>query len=169
MLIDKQCRNSVGRNFSEVVMTVSTPMQDKPARNKSARNKKAMLFGVVALVLFAVMAAAAGFWWNERSKPSQASKADCLLAQKIVDDAQELPSGKAAVEEWWQSTGELRRSQMKDGFLSAQISIYEGWAFQHAKGEGTPPADREVDQLTKKANGHCADAGVKLAFPPIAS
>ncbi|MGP4049988.1 hypothetical protein [Streptomyces sp. 2A115] len=145
-------------------MSVSTP-----TRNKPTRNNRSILVGLIATLFLTVIAVAGSNWWNERSAPSQASKADCALAQKIVDDAQELPSGKAAVEEWWQSTGELRRSQMKDGFLSAQISIYEGWAFQHAKGEGTAPAEREVDQLTKKANTHCTDAGVKLAFPPIAS
>ncbi|GAB2947293.1 hypothetical protein GCM10023080_002420 [Streptomyces pseudoechinosporeus] len=140
-----------------------------PTRNKPTQRNKAILFGVIAALFLTALAVAGSRWWNERNEPSQASKADCVLAQKLVDEAQELPSGKAAVEEWWQSTGELRRSQMKDGHLSAQISIYQGWAFLNAKGEGTPPADREVDKLAKKANGHCADAGVKLAFPPVAS
>lgn len=131
------------------------------------QNSKAILFGVIALLIFTAVAAAGGYWWNERNKPSQASKTDCLLAQKLVDSAQKIPSDKAAIETWVKSERELR-SQLDDGYLGAGISNYNALAVMRAKGEGAPQKKR-VQQLADQANSHCSDANVTLVFPPIAS
>ncbi|BCL26360.1 hypothetical protein ACFFS2_23685 [Streptomyces aurantiacus] len=141
-------------------MAVSTPV----------RKNNAVRFGAIAAAIVVVAAVvAAGLWWKERNEPSQASKADCAMAQKTVDEAQELPSDKAAVDKWAKSTAETRRSEMKDGYLGMRISTYEYWAAENAKGKGTPPSDKEVAELADKANEHCSDSGIELKFPPIAS
>lgn len=131
------------------------------------RKNKAIVIGAVALALSAVIAAAAGYWWQERNKPSQASRTDCVLAQELVDSSRQIPRDKAAIEKWVKNEQRLR-SQLEDGYLGAGVSNYNGLAVLHAKGEGTPSKMR-LQQLEDEANGHCADAGVKLVFPPIAS
>ncbi|GGZ80720.1 hypothetical protein [Streptomyces bluensis] len=133
------------------------------------RKKKAIIFGTVAAAFLVAIATAGGYWLYERKQPSQASKADCELAQRIVDGAQDLSHDKEAVEEWEKNTMQLRRSQMKDGYLGFRIAQYEVWAALQAKGEGTPPTNKQVRELADKANSHCADAGVTLTLPPIAS
>lgn len=133
------------------------------------KNNRPIIFGIVALMLLAMLAAVGGYWWNDRNQLSQASKADCALAQRIVDEAHELQGDKAAVEKWEQSTIKLRRAQMKDGYLGFRVAQYELWAAMRAKGEGTPPSDNDVRKLADKANGHCADALVTLTFPSLAS
>ncbi|MER6086886.1 hypothetical protein [Streptomyces bluensis] len=136
---------------------------------KKNQKKKAIIFGSVAAAFLVAISAAGGYWLYERKQPSQASKADCALAQRIVDGAQDLSHDKAAVDEWEKDTRQLRRSQMKDGYLGFRIAQYELWAALRAKGEGTPPADKQVKELADKANRHCVDAGVTLTLPPIAS
>lgn len=115
-----------------------------------------------------MLATAAALRWQEYQKPSQASKADCALAQRIVDDAQDLPADEAAVLAWERDTMRMRRAQMKDGYLGFRVAQYEVWAADRAKGEGTPPSDAKVLKLSDKANEHCADAQVAITFPPLA-
>jgi len=131
------------------------------------QNRKAILFGTVALLIFTAVAAAGGYWWNERNEPSQASRTDCKLAQLLVDSTQKMPGDQAGIEKW-EKNAQQRRYQLDDGYLGASISNYEGWAATTAKGEGTPPKN-EVQRLEDEANSHCSDANVTLVFPPIAS
>ncbi|MGW1564301.1 hypothetical protein ACWCQ1_48860 [Streptomyces sp. NPDC002144] len=131
------------------------------------RKTKAIVFGALALAVSVVIVTAAGYWWHEHNRPTQASKTDCVLAQQIVDSTREIPSDKAAVDKW-EKSAQQRRHQLKDGYLGASISNYEGLAAQNARGEGTPPV-KEVRHLEDQANSHCVDAKVKLAFPSISS
>ncbi|MEU1183572.1 hypothetical protein ABZ464_39235 [Streptomyces sp. NPDC005820] len=144
-------------------------MTTSSARSARPRRTKAIVLGSVALAFTVALTTAAGFWWQEHNRPSQASKADCALAQRIVDDAQRLPGDKAAVDKWEQDTMRMRRAQMKDGYLGYNVAQYEEWATDKAKGDGTPPSDKEVLRLSDKANEHCADAKVAITFPPLAS
>ncbi|GAA3773681.1 hypothetical protein ACFS5L_29285 [Streptomyces phyllanthi] len=131
------------------------------------RRTKTLVFGAAALVLSAVIAAGAGFWWNKHNEPSQASRADCALAQQLVDSAKEIPSDRAGIEKW-EKTAQQGRAQLKDGYLAAGISNYHGLAAMKAKG-GETPAGKKVLQLSDQANEHCADALVTLTFPPLSS
>ncbi|WP_128377023.1 hypothetical protein [Streptomyces cavernae] len=134
----------------------------------SPRKNKGIVFGAVALVIAAVVAAGAGyFWWQERNEASQASKADCALAQQLVDSVKEIPGDKAGIEKW-EKTAQQGRAQLKDGYLAAPISNYHSLAAMKAKGEETP-AGKRVTQLSDQANEHCADALVTLTFPPLSS
>lgn len=134
----------------------------------SPRKNKGIVFGAVALLVSAVVAAGAGyFWWQERDEPSQASKADCATAQRLVDSAKDIPSDKAGIEKW-EKAAQQGRAQLKDGYLAAPISNYQSLAAMKAKGEATP-TNKRVLQLSDQANEHCADALVTLTFPPLAS
>jgi hypothetical protein len=134
------------------------------------RNGKALLFGVVAVVILMAAAGVGGaYWWQQRNEPSQASAADCVLAQQIIDEAQNLPRDKAAVAKWQAATGKLRRTRMQDGYLGLQIAIYEGWAAYHATGQGAAPTKQELAKMASTANSHCHEAKRTLVVPPIAS
>ncbi|WP_033320551.1 hypothetical protein [Streptomyces yerevanensis] len=135
-----------------------------------SRNKKALVFGiVVAVVVMAVVGVGGAYWWQQRNAPSQASAADCALAQKIIDEAQELPGDKAVVAKWRKETRDLRISEMKDGYLGLRIATYEQWAADHATGAAEAPTKQELADMTKTANSHCTEAKRTLVVPPIAA
>lgn len=134
-----------------------------------SRNKKALVFGiVVAVVVMAAVGVGGAYWW-QRDAPSQASAADCALAQKIIDEAQELPGDKAAVAKWRKDTRDLRIAEMKDGYLGLRIATYEQWAADRATGAAEAPTKRELADMAHKANSHCTEAERTLVIPPIAS
>lgn len=133
------------------------------------QHSKAILFGIIAMLILTGVGVAGASWWkNKHDQPSQASKTDCQLAQKLVDSSQQIPSGKAAIEKWVKNEQQVR-SQLDDGYLGADISVYNGWAALHAKGEGTLPQKEKLQELADEANSHCSNAKVTLEFPPIAS
>ncbi|MFH8470908.1 hypothetical protein [Streptomyces sp. NPDC017991] len=129
--------------------------------------RKTLVFGIVALVAFAVIATTAAIWWKQHNKLSQASKADCQLAQDLIDSAQQIPKDEAGIEKWVKAERKLR-AQLHDGYLGANISAYNGWAAQRAKGEGKPP-QKQIRRVADSANDHCADADVKLTFPSLSA
>jgi hypothetical protein len=131
-------------------------------------NRKAQAFGLVVIAILMAVTAGGAYWWYQRNLPSQASAADCALAQTIIDQAQTLPRDKAAVEKWQKDTRQLRITQLKDGFLGVEIAGYEGWAANRATGEGPTPTKQELAEMTKNANSHCEAAKRTLVFPPIA-
>jgi hypothetical protein len=133
----------------------------------SNRTKKAVLFGAIAAVVLVAAAVAGNYWWTEHKRPSQASKADCALAQQLVDAAKDIPSDKAGIDKW-EKTAQQSRKQLKDGYLASNISNYHGMAATNARGEGTP-AKKKLMQVSDKANEHCADALVVITFPPLSS
>ncbi|OJF13217.1 flagellar basal body-associated FliL family protein [Couchioplanes caeruleus] len=137
----------------------------------STPNKKRPLLvaGLIAVVLMVGAVVAGAYLWRRYQAPSQASAADCALAQSIIDRARQVPRDKAAAEKWAAETRQMRITGMKDGYLGALVAQYEGWAVASATGEGRPPAPREVTDLRDEANGHCEEAGRTLTFPPIVS
>ncbi|WP_152771918.1 hypothetical protein [Streptomyces spongiae] len=133
----------------------------------SKRTKKAVLFGAIAAVVLVAAAVAGNYWWTEHNRPSQASKADCALAQQLVDSVKEIPGDKAGIEKWEKSVQQGRK-QLKDGYLAFNISNFHGMAAMKAKGEGAP-TEKRVTEVSDKANEHCADARAVIEFPPLAS
>ncbi|MCZ4604168.1 hypothetical protein O3S80_10455 [Streptomyces sp. Lzd4kr] len=134
------------------------------------RRSLAIVIGAVALVVLAGVGIVGGRWWHERNLPSRASKADCTLAQQIIDEAQKLPTGdKKAVDKWKKDTAALRRTQMKDGYLGYNMAQYEGWVTTKAKGEAVEQTKKEMVDIAGQANSHCTDAKVKLTFPSLNS
>lgn len=129
--------------------------------------KKAVIFGAIAAVVLIAAAVAGNSWWTEYKKPSQASRADCALAQQLVDSVKEIPGDKAGIETW-EKTAQQGRKQLKDGYLAFNISNFHGYAATKAKGEGVP-TKKEMTELSDKANEHCADALAVIEFPPLAS
>ncbi|MFI6936918.1 hypothetical protein [Streptomyces sp. NPDC050287] len=171
MLIDEQYRRTTrknSKNYLEGIMAVSAPTLNNEASDKKASTGRKILFGTVSAALAVVLAAGGAYWWHQHNKLSQASMVDCQLAQKLVDSAQHIPDGTAAIDKWEKSERQ-RRSQMKDGYLGANISVYDGWALGNAKGQGTPPSKSDVKQLEDTANRHCIEAGIEISLPQITS
>jgi cytochrome c oxidase assembly factor CtaG len=132
---------------------------------KTAQRGLIVSIGIAAVVLMAA-AVGAGYWWHRHNLPSQASAADCRLAQSILDEAKHLPRDKAAVEAWQQKTHNLRMSQMNDQSLGFTVAGFEQYAATAATGDGELPTAEEFNALLKKANSHCGDAKITLDPPP---
>lgn len=147
-------------------MTASTSSASTGHDNK--RHTKSILIGLVTVLVFTALAVAGSRWWQERNALSQASKADCALAQELIDESQGLPTDKTAIDTWEKAV-QQRRAQLQDGYLAFNISNYNGVAAAQAKGEDTPPLKKFVQDVSDKANGHCVDAGVTLVFPSLTS
>lgn len=139
-----------------------------PATRNRKRNR--LVIGAATAVTVAALAAGAAYWWQDRNELSQASAEDCRLAQRIITEAEEISTGPAQdAEKWWRETGAERRAQMKDGYLGAKISQYEGWALATAKKSSDAPSAKDVKNLQDDARGHCSDSGVTLSMPPLGS
>lgn len=140
--------------------TVTTPKSNR-------RTRTAVLASVLAAVTLTTVGAA-GYWWYDRNQESQASAADCRLAQRIATEAQEVAAGPAKdAEKWGRETADERRSTMKDGYLGFNIAQYEAWAVLTAQESPDAPTPKEVKALQQKAQSHCDDSGVTLSMPPF--
>ncbi|MFG2591288.1 hypothetical protein [Streptomyces sp. NPDC048438] len=143
-------------------------MNTTPTTRNAKRNR--LVISAVTAVIAAALVAGAGFWWQDHNKLSQASAEDCKLAQHIITEAEEISTGSTPdAEKWWKETGDERRAQMKDGYLGAKISQYEGWALAIAKKSPEAPSAKDVKNLQEEARGHCSDSGVTLSMPPLGS
>jgi hypothetical protein len=143
-------------------------MNATPTTQNRKRNR--LVIGAAAAVIAAAVLAGAGYWWQDRNELSQASAEDCRLAQRIVTEGEEVSTGPASdAEKWWRETGAERRAQMKDGYLGAKVSQYEGWALATAKKSPEAPSAKDVKNLQEEARGHCSDSGVTLTMPPLGS
>ncbi|MFI8093846.1 hypothetical protein ACIF9R_37020 [Streptomyces sp. NPDC086080] len=139
----------------------TTPTTQNPKRNR-------LVIGAVTAVIAGALVAGAGYWWLDRDELSQASADDCRLAQRIITEAGRISTGPAPeAEAWWKKTGDERRAQMKDGYLGAKISQYEGWALATAQKSPEAPSAKDVKNLQEEARGHCSDSGVTLTMPPL--
>ena len=122
-------------------------MSTTPATQNRKRNR--LVIGAVTAVVAAALVAGAGYWWQDRNELSQASAEDCKLAQQIVTEAEEISTGPAPdAQKWWKETGDERRAQMKDGYLGAKISQYEGWALATASVFSLPALTWGAPRLT---------------------
>ncbi|MFE4216929.1 hypothetical protein [Streptomyces sp. NPDC056844] len=143
-------------------------MSTTPTTRNRKRNR--LVIGTVAAVIAVALAAGAAYWWQDRNELSQASAEDCRLAQRIVTEAGAISTGPVPdAEKWWRKTGDERRAQMKDGYLGAKISQYEGWALETARKSPEAPSTQDVKNLQEDAQGHCSDSGVTLSMPPLGS
>lgn len=144
---------------------------DTPATTPARKRNRAVIRAAAAVLTLA-LAGGAAYAYHEYKKPSQASAADCELAQDIVNGAQQISTGSVPdAEQWAKRTGDKRRKEMKDGYLGATISHYEGWAVETAKQNAgrsaEVPTKQDVKDLQSKARGHCSDAGVTITMPPL--
>ncbi|MFD4901348.1 hypothetical protein [Streptomyces sp. NPDC058411] len=143
-------------------------MSTTPTTPNHKRNR--LVVGAVAAVIAVALAAGAAYWWQDRNELSQASAEDCRLAQRIITEAGAISTGPVPdAEKWWRKTGDERRAQMKDGYLGAKISQYEGWALETARKSPEAPSTKDVKNLQEDAQGHCSDSGVTLSMPPLGS
>ncbi|WP_328659640.1 hypothetical protein [Streptomyces sp. NBC_00334] len=143
-------------------------MNATPTTRNRKRNR--LVLSAASAVVVAALAAGAAFWWQGRDEVSQASAEDCRLAQSIVTEAEEISTAPAPdAEKWWRKTGDTRRAKMRDGYLGAKISQYEGWALATAQKSPEAPSAKDVENLQDEARGHCSDSGVTLSMPPLGS
>ncbi|WP_031089086.1 hypothetical protein [Streptomyces sp. NRRL WC-3549] len=143
-------------------------MTTTPTTQNRKRNR--LVISAAAAVIAVAVAAGAVYWWQDHNKLSQASAEDCRLAQSIITEGAEISTAPASeAEKWWRAAGDERRAKMKDGYLGAKISQYEGWALATAKESSETPSAKDVKNLQEEAQGHCADSGVTLSMPPLGS
>ncbi|MFK4103882.1 hypothetical protein ACI2L1_28130 [Streptomyces sp. NPDC019531] len=128
---------------------------------------KALVFGIVAIVILAAVGTGGAYWWHQRNAPSQASAADCALAQRIIDEAQ--AQDKSTVMKWMEKMHDLRKAQMKDGYLGYQIARYESSIAAHLTGKGEAPTKAGLADVSAQANSHCTAVKRTLVFPPLAA
>ncbi|MGW2133720.1 hypothetical protein [Streptomyces coelicoflavus] len=142
-------------------------MDTAPASKAAPRRR--ILVGTVLTTALAA-AAGAGYWWYERGLPSQASAADCRLAQRISAEAHEVASGSSRdAEDWARETATVRRSRMRDGYLGFRVAQYESWAVLTAQDSPRTPSAEDVRSLQDKARRHCTRSGVEVSMPPLGS
>ncbi|MET7574307.1 hypothetical protein ABZT04_38390 [Streptomyces sp. NPDC005492] len=128
---------------------------------------KVLVFGIVAIVILAALGTGGAYWWHQHNAPSQASAADCALAQRIIDEAQK--QDKSTVAKWAEHMHDLRMAQMKDGYLGLQIARYEGSIAAHLTGKGEVPTKADLADMSSQANSHCTAVKRTLVFPPLAA
>jgi hypothetical protein len=139
-----------------------------------ARKRKGLVIGTVAGVLVLAVAGGAGYAYHEHNKPSQASAADCRMAQDLVDQSRKISTGPVPVaEKWAKESGDKRRTEMKDGYLGYNVGTYQGWAVETAKQNAgrsaEVPTKQDVKALQSKVRGHCSDSGVTVTLPQFGS
>ncbi|MFG2516762.1 hypothetical protein [Streptomyces sp. NPDC048584] len=145
---------------------MNTTPTTAPATPDRGRNR--LVIGAATAVIAGALVAGAGYWWLDRDELSQASAADCRMAQRIITEAEEISTGPAPdARTWWKKTGDERRAQMKDGYLGAKVSRYEGWALATAQKSPEAPSAKDVRDLEEETRGHCSDSGVTLSMPPL--
>jgi hypothetical protein len=134
----------------------------------STRTSRTRWAAVIAIIVVAATAVAViGVKvWNAHNALSQGSTSDCARAQETIDSARNLSHDKAAAAAW--QTEMIRRHQgMDDGYLQAQVAVYEDYAVRIATGEDKPTA-AQIKDVTARLKGHCAKNGPQLnvVFPP---
>src|SRR3954469_21911633 len=95
-----------------------------------------LVIGVVTVAVLSGVGFGLNYLWESHYRPTQASAADCKLAQQIVDETQTPPSDKAQVQAWMEELHKARRGVMVDQGLSTEIGYYVRWAAVKAAGEG---------------------------------
>ncbi|MFE9912434.1 hypothetical protein [Streptomyces clavifer] len=134
------------------------------------RKRNRLVISAASAVIAVALVAGAGLWWQDHDKLSQASAVDCKLVQRIITEAEQISTGPVPdAEKRWKETGDERRAQMKDGYLGAKISQYEGWALATAKKSSETPSAKDVKNLRGEAQRHCSDSYVTLSIPPLGS
>jgi hypothetical protein len=119
--------------------------------------------GVFAVVLVALAVGGSYLWQKHFPAVSQASAADCTLAQQILDSTSKIPTDAAAGTKW--ETGARARIQnVKEEFLASELRAYVGQATVKASGAGTVDA-ATAKNISTKIQSHCTQ---KLAIPPLA-
>jgi hypothetical protein len=126
-----------------------------------------VLGGAAAVAVMAAVAVSGNYLWQKQAGPTQASKADCVLAQQLFDRAQAGPGDATKAAAWETEIRQIRYTKLADEGLSTQVGKYVYWATVKATGAGEKPTVTEVDKVLKEAKGHCGDSGVNLVIPVI--
>ena len=125
------------------------------------------VFGVVAVLILGGVAFGVTYVWDKRFGPSDASAADCRLAQQLFDRAQTPPTDPVAAETWDQEIRQIRYTQLQDLGISTEIGKYVRWQAAKATGQGELPTAAEFDEMLDLTIGGCENSGVDLRIPAI--
>lgn len=123
--------------------------------------------GVVALTVVAAVALGGNYLWQRGFGPATATKADCVLAQELIDEAGAAPSDPARAKDWEQDLREVRDATFDDEQLSLQVGKYLYWARVRATGVGSRPTAEQFSDVVGEAKEHCRDSGVSLVIPAL--
>jgi hypothetical protein len=123
--------------------------------------------GVVALTVVATVAVGGNYLWQRSFGPATATKADCALAQELIDEAGAAPSDPARAKDWEQDLREVRDATFGDEELSLQVGKYLYWARVKATGVGSKPTAEQFGAVADEARAHCRESGVSLVIPAL--
>ncbi|WFE30142.1 hypothetical protein O7623_13555 [Solwaraspora sp. WMMD791] len=127
-----------------------------------------ILLGVVTVAVLAAVAFGVNYLWQQQFGPTQASAADCRLAQQLLDQTKNPPSEPAEAEQWEQDLRKIRYAQFVDQGISTEVGRFIHWSRVKATGAGERPTTEQISQARSNAEGHCASSGVELTFPDLA-
>ncbi len=100
-------------------------------------------------------------------RPSDASAADCRLAQQLIDRAQNPPTDPVAAETWTQEIRQIRNTQLEDLGISTEVAKYVAWRRNKATGQGNLPTAEDFAEMKELAIGGCENSGVDLRIPDM--
>ena len=142
-------------------MTGTYPQQKSPAA-------RLVIPIAITVVVLAVVAFGVTWAWRSFNGPTAASKADCTLAQQMIDQAQTVPSDPAAAKKFEADLRKQRYAQFQDDGVSTQVGRYISWQVVHVTGEDVAPKPAQFQEMKDEAHGHCDGSGVDLKIPDLA-
>ena len=124
-------------------------------RNKIAR---LIAFAIVAIVVVGCVGLGVTLAWQAWRGPTQASKADCDLAQQLLDRAATVPADKAQAKALEVEIRNVRYTKFEDpqnSGISTEVGRYVSWKVRKVTGEAELPTRDQYDEMVKNAKGHC--------------
>jgi hypothetical protein len=129
---------------------------------KKSRTLRVVALSIVTVFVLGAIALGGTYLWQQRFGATQASAADCTLAQVIIDSTKSIPGDPAAGKKWEAAT-RAKIQNVKEDYLASQLRFYVGWAVTQAT--STNRAGVEVSRnLSAEIPSHCDQ---KITVPPL--
>lgn len=138
---------------------MSTSQQ--PGRQDTGKPKKTVrliAFTFIAIVVVGGVGLGVNYAWQSWRGPTQASKADCDLAQQLFDKAAQVPSDKEKAKALELEIRNIRYTKFEDpenSGISTEVGKYLSWKVHKAIQEGDLPTREKYGEMVKNAKGHC--------------
>ncbi|MFI6095687.1 hypothetical protein ACIA8G_09050 [Lentzea sp. NPDC051213] len=129
---------------------MSTPQQKKTVR--------LIAFTFAAIVVVGAVGFGVTYAWQIWRGPTQASKADCDLAQQLLDKVVQVPAEPDKAKALEVEIRNVRYTQFEDpksSGISTEVGRYIAWRVNTVTKQSPAPTREQYDEVVKNANGHC--------------